>query len=141
MVFVHGFGSSPECWDRLLELLREDSRITEMFDLACFARMCVPIDDAPSRIRVGWRSVDADLPRRLRVVADAYGLDAPGRAELLAHLDDAIARGGLFVLRRVEAGDANFIAMWESMGGVARFDRRRAWWSSARPTFAAALSP
>ena len=36
VVFVHGFGSSPICWDRLLKLLREDSRITEMFDLACF---------------------------------------------------------------------------------------------------------
>ena len=109
-----------------------------VFDLACFARMCVPVDD-PSRTRFGWRSVDADLPRRLRLVADAYGLEPDDRSELLSCLDDSIARGGQFVLRRVEAGDPNFIAMWESFGGLARFDTRRAWWAKARPNFAAAL--
>ena len=97
-----------------------------------------PVDD-PSRTRFGWRNADTDRPRRLRLVADTYGLDADGRTELLACLDDSIARGGQFVLRRVEAGDPNFIAMWESFGGMARFDRRRAWWVDARPTFAAAL--
>jgi hypothetical protein len=30
--------------------------------------------------------------------------------------------------------------MWESMGGMARFDRRRDWWAQARPDFAAALA-
>ena len=45
-----------------------------VFDLACFARMCVPIDD-DSRTRFGWTA--ADLPKRLRLVADAYGLTAP----------------------------------------------------------------
>ncbi len=109
-----------------------------MFDLATFARMCVPIDD-PSRTRLGW-TLDADLPARLRLVADAYGCDVAQRAELLACLETSIDRGGQFVLRRVEAGDPNFIAMWESAGGMARFDRRRAWWAVERPAFAAALS-
>jgi pimeloyl-ACP methyl ester carboxylesterase len=36
VVFVHGFGSSPRCWDRLLDLLRRDSRVTASFDLKCF---------------------------------------------------------------------------------------------------------
>ena len=108
-----------------------------VFDLACFARMCVPIDD-PSRTRFGW--TDADLPARLRLVADAYGLDRSGRAELLEALDGSIARGGAFVLRRVEAGDPNFIAMWESMGGMARFDLRRAWWADTRHEFETALA-
>jgi Phosphotransferase enzyme family len=110
-----------------------------MYDLATFARMCVPIDD-PSRTRLGW-TLDADLPARLRLVADAYGCEATQRAELLACLDASIERGGQFVLRRVQAGDQNFIAMWESAGGMARFDRRRAWWAAERPSFAAALSP
>ena len=110
-----------------------------VFDLACFARMCVPVDD-PSRTRFGWRNADTDLPRRLRIVADTYGLGADGRTELLSCLDDSIARGGQFVLRRVEAGDPNFIAMWESFGGMARFDRRRAWWAEARADFEAALA-
>jgi hypothetical protein len=108
-----------------------------VFDLASFARMCVPIDD-DSRVRFGWALVD--LPSRLRLVADAYGLDGRGRTRLLDHLDGSIERGGQFVLRRVEAGDRNFIAMWESMGGMARFDRRRRWWADTRHEFAVALA-
>jgi hypothetical protein len=107
-------------------------------DLAIFARMCVPIDDDVNKARLGWLP-GADLPNRLRLVADAYGLDAGGRSELLAALDDGITRGGEFVLRRVEAGDRPFVEMWESMGGMARFDRRRAWWADQRPRFEAAL--
>lgn len=102
------------------------------YDLACFARMCVPIDD-DSRVRFGWRP--ADLVARLRLVADVYGLDVAGRNELVAALSESIARGGQFLLRRVEAGDQNFIEMWNSMGGMARFDRRRAWWAEVRADF------
>ena len=54
-------------------------------------------------------------------------------------LDVSIARGGQFVRRRVEAGDTNFIAMWNEMGGIERFDRRRRWWAGQRQNFAAAL--
>jgi hypothetical protein len=107
------------------------------FDLASFARMCVPIDHAESAARLGW--VTADLPARLRLVCDEYGLDAPGRARLLACLDEAIARGGEFVRRRVEAGEAAFIEMWEAMGGQQRYDHRREWWSRARVDFEEAL--
>ena len=108
-----------------------------VYDLACFARMCVPIDDDESRVRLGWRS--ADLPSRLRLVADEYGLVADERGELIAALHESIARGGEFVLRRVEAGDSNFIEMWNSMGGMTRFDRRRAWWADTRPQFDTAM--
>src|SRR5262249_9647330 len=74
-----------------------------IYDLAQCARMCVPIDDPVNRARLGWR--DADLPARLCVVADAYGLDPAGRAELIDILDVSMERGGEFVRRRVEAGD------------------------------------
>jgi hypothetical protein len=107
-----------------------------LYDLACFARMCVPIDDE-SRVRFGWGA--ADLPARLRLVADEYGLEADERAELLTALGETIARGGEFLLRRVEAGDENFIQMWTSMGGMSRFDRRRAWWADNRRQFEAAM--
>jgi hypothetical protein len=73
-------------------------------------------------------------------VADTYGLDTDGRTELIAVLGDTFARGGEFVLRRVEAGDANFIQMWEEMGGMERFDRRRRWWADARHQFEVALA-
>jgi thiamine kinase-like enzyme len=103
------------------------------FDLASFARMCVPIDDDANAARLGW--VRTDRPSRLRLVCDEYGLDEPGRERLLACLDESIARGGEFVRRRVEAGEVAFIEMWEAMGGQERFDRRRRWWAAARIDF------
>ena len=101
-----------------------------VYDISCFARMCVPVDDELSRARLGWGPVD--VPGRLRLVADSYGLDGEGRSALVEALDDTIARGGEFVLRRVQAGDQNFIDMWNAMGGMERFDRRRAWWTQHR---------
>jgi len=107
------------------------------YDVAQFARMCVPVDDAVNAARLGW--APADRPARLRLVADAYGLDAAGRGELLDLLGVSIGAGGAFVRRRVAAGDPNFVAMWEAMGGAERFDRRQRWWDAERATFARAL--
>ncbi|MDP9334826.1 MAG: phosphotransferase, partial [Actinomycetota bacterium] len=98
-----------------------------VYDVAQMARMCVPIDDDVNATRLGWEP--AGRPARLRLVADAYGLDQASRHDLLAILSDTIVRaGGEFVRRRVEAGDPNFIKMWNEMGGKDRFDRRRRWW-------------
>jgi hypothetical protein len=99
-----------------------------VYDLASMARMCIPAGPHPR----------ADA--RLRLVADAYGLDAAGRAELLECLADQIARGGEFVRRRVEAGEQAFIEMWERGGGMAFFDARRRWFADARPLLEAALA-
>ena len=109
-----------------------------VYDLAQFARMCVPVDDDISATRLGWH--DADRPARLRLVADSYGLDGPGRSQLIEILADSIARGGEFNRRRVEAGDPNFIAMWNEGGGMERFDRRRRWWAEHQARFTDALS-
>jgi pimeloyl-ACP methyl ester carboxylesterase len=35
-VFVHGFKSSPACWDPMLELLRGDPDVSAAFDFKCF---------------------------------------------------------------------------------------------------------
>jgi thiamine kinase-like enzyme len=67
-------------------------------DLAAFARMWVPTDDDTNAERLG--RTPADRPARLRLVADAYGLDATQRQELLACLDTSIAAGGEFMRRR-----------------------------------------
>ena len=107
-------------------------------DLGQMARMCVPIDDDVNAARLGW--APASRSARLRLVADAHGLDIDGRVELLEVLDHSMATGGEFVRRRVEAGDDAFAAMWDDMGGMARYDRRRAWWDERRPEFAAALA-
>lgn len=108
-----------------------------VYDLAQFARLCVPVDDETSAARLGWPP--ADKPARLRLVADSYGLDAPARWQLVKVMADSIARGGEFVRRRVDAGDPNFAAMWEAMGGIERFDRRRRWWDARRRDFEMAL--
>jgi hypothetical protein len=108
-----------------------------VYDLTEMARMCVPVDDDVSAARLGWAA--ADRPARLGLVADAYGVDRAVRHELLALLDDSIARGGEFVRRRVDAGDPNFTRMWAAMGGAERFDRRRRWWAEHREHFARAL--
>jgi hypothetical protein len=108
-----------------------------VFDLAQFARMCVPVDDDLSASRLGWEA--PDRPTRLRLVADVYGLDAVNRRQLLEILTTAMGRGGAFVRRRVEAGDPNFIRMWNEMGGMERYDRRLRWWTDHQRAFAEAL--
>jgi hypothetical protein len=108
-----------------------------LYDLAQMARMCVPVDDDVNAARLGWHA--ADRAARLRLVADAYGLGGAERIDFLAIMSDSIARGGEFVRRRVAAGDVNFIRMWDEMGGMARFDRRRDWWIEHRVEFEHAL--
>lgn len=109
-----------------------------VYDLAQMARMCVPVDDDESAARLGW--LRSDRPRRARIVCDAYGLSATERREFLLELDAAIRRHTALVVRRVEAGDANFIAMWDAGGGAERYRRRDAWWRRARATFETALA-
>ena len=79
-----------------------------VYDLAQLARFFVPIDDELDQARLGWRP--ADRPARLRLLADAYGLDGDGRAELLSAMDDAIDQIEKAVRRSVDAGDPNATA-------------------------------
>jgi aminoglycoside phosphotransferase (APT) family kinase protein len=108
------------------------------YDLAQMARMCVPIDDEVNAPRFGWHPVDK--PARLRLVADAYALDADGRTELLHILSESMEGGAVFLRRRVAAGDPNFVRMWTEMGGEERFDRRRRWWADNRAVFERAMT-
>lgn len=109
-----------------------------VYDLAQMARLCVPIDDDFDQARLGFKV--ADRPARLRLIADSYGLDHDGRAELLTALDDAIDLIETVVRHNVEAGDPNSIALWNRSGGSDKFDRRRRWWTTHRDRFVAALS-
>jgi Phosphotransferase enzyme family len=109
-----------------------------IYDLAALALMCVPVDDDLSAARRGWAQVDRLA--RLRLVADIYGLDDSGRVQMLNHLDRSIARGGVFLQRRVAAGDPNFIRIFDEIGGMERYDRRRRWWEANRAVFADAMA-
>jgi len=108
-----------------------------VYDLAHLARLCLPIDDDVDQDRLGW--APADRPARLRLVADAYGLDGPGRSELLIALDDAIDRIELVTRRRIATGDPQAMAAVDRTGGIAKYDRRRGWWNRHREAFARAL--
>lgn len=107
------------------------------FDLASFARMCVPVDDDISSAKLGW--LPSDRPARVRLVCDTYGLDADGRLDVLRSLNESIAGGGEFVRRRAEAGEPGFVRMWDEMGGMERFDRRRRWWAQEQTRFEASM--
>jgi Phosphotransferase enzyme family len=109
-----------------------------VWDVAKLARMCVPVDDPAGAARDGWR--DLDVASRLRLVADAYGLDAPEREDLMASLDAIIARGGQFVRRQLDAGHPGFIEMVDRMGGMARFDIRRSWFDANKARLRQALA-
>jgi hypothetical protein len=108
-----------------------------LYDLAHFARMCVPLDDEASAEWLGW--IAPDRLSRLRAVADAYELDARERREWLPMIDQSIDQSKRFVADKVEAGDPGFIMMWNWIGGAERFDRRRRWWLDHRAAFARAL--
>jgi Phosphotransferase enzyme family len=108
-----------------------------VYDVAHLARLCLPIEDDVDQARLGWRP--ADRPARLRLVADSYGLDRGGRAELLTAMSDAIARIEAAVRRSVDAGDPNAVELWNRTGGSERYDRRRRWWTDHLEQFAAAL--
>jgi hypothetical protein len=108
-----------------------------VYDLAHLARLCVPLEDEVDQARLGW--LPADRPARLRLVADAYGLDDDGREQLLSAIEDAMGRLEAAVRRRVAAGDPNTVALWDRTGGSERYERRRRWWKAHRDELAAAL--
>ena len=104
-----------------------------VWDVAAMARLCAPIETAEDAARTGRGTLNP--VRRLRVVADAYGLDEASRHDLLDALTTQIDQRGEFVRRRVEAGQPAFVAMWEATGGQARYDRRQAWFQAERAHF------
>lgn len=105
-------------------------------DLAAFACMCVPLDDPVDAARLGRAGLDPF--HRLRVIVDGYGFE-PSHGDLLDAVGEKIEQGGQFVLRHVQAGEPAFIQMWDEMGGMARYDRRRAWFAEHHDRLASVL--
>jgi hypothetical protein len=91
--------------------------------VAHLARLCVPIDDDFDQARLGWRPTDR--PARLRLVADAYGLDRDGWVELLSAMNDAIARIEAAVRRSVAAGNPVSVERPSAASGPHRTNARR----------------
>jgi hypothetical protein len=109
-----------------------------VYDLAQFARMCVPTTSTSALSCLDGTSPTApldsgasptltsSLPRLLTISSTSK--------------DHSMNRGADFVRRRVATGDPSFIRMLEQMGGPERFERRRRWWESRRTEFVAALA-
>ena len=108
-----------------------------IYDLAQLARVCVPIESDFDQARIGWHP--ADRPKRLRLVADAYGLDRDGRLELLDAMGDAIDRIEVAARRGVDGADQKAPETLAATGGIEKYDRRRIWWMRHHGEFAAAL--
>ena len=109
-----------------------------VWDLAACACMCVPMDAQEDAARLGRAGLDPVA--RVVLLADAYGLVGLQRSELLQAIAERVAEGGQFVLRHVEAGEPAFIEMWQEMGGMARYDRRREWFAQQFSGFEQALA-
>lgn len=69
------------------------------------------------------------------MVADAYGMSIAEREQFLAMVEVGIERGGQFLLRQVQRGDPHFRELWESMGRMTRFDKRRTWFATRLADF------
>lgn len=108
-----------------------------VYDLAQMARLCVPIEDDFDKARMGWEP--ADGPARLRLIADTYGLNSTGRAELMPALDDVIDRMEALARSSVERNGQQALSAMEPTGGIEKYDRRRQWWTQHREAFAASL--
>lgn len=108
-----------------------------IYDLAQLCRLCVPIESDFDQERIGWSP--ADRPKRLRLVADAYGLDREARMELLNAMDDAIDRIEAAARRSADGADQKSLEKLAATGGIEKYDRRRIWWMRHHGEFAAAL--
>jgi aminoglycoside phosphotransferase (APT) family kinase protein len=108
-----------------------------VYDLAQLARLCVPIESDLDQDRIGWHP--ANRPARLRLVADAYGLDRDGREELLAAMDVAIDRIEAAARRNAIGADEQAVERLAETGGLEKYDRRRNWWTRHHSEFVAAL--
>ncbi|MFC8428195.1 phosphotransferase [Streptomyces sp. NPDC057253] len=109
-----------------------------VWDLAMAARYWVPMLDPTSAAVL--HPADLDVPARLRILADGYGLAPQQRAELPGVIEQATATCRTFVADRVADGDPVFIQALSERGGWRRWDRLQAWLVAQRGMLTAALS-
>jgi hypothetical protein len=103
------------------------------WDLAMTAWYWVPMRDR----EVEQRALDPF--RRLRLLADAYGLADDERAGFMAVMEQAVGVCRTFVAARVDAGEPPFVDRLEHHGGWSRWDRIQAWLATNRDQFTEAL--
>lgn len=109
-----------------------------VWDVAMAARYWVPLLDPESAASL-YPGGPLDAPRRLRVLADGYGLSAPDRAVLPDVVEQATEACRAFVAARVAEGDPVYRRVLAERGGWARWDRIRTWLRTHKQAFSTAL--
>ncbi|WP_199788620.1 phosphotransferase enzyme family protein [Streptomyces sp. 351MFTsu5.1] len=108
-----------------------------VWDLAMAARYWVPMLDPVSAAVL--HPADLDVPARLRILADGYGLSTEERAGLPGVIEQATASCRAFVAGRVAEGDPVFVEALSERGGWQRWDRLQEWLVAQREIFTADL--
>ncbi|SFM56462.1 Phosphotransferase enzyme family protein [Streptomyces sp. cf124] len=109
-----------------------------VWDVAMAARYWVPLLDPESAAAL-YPGGPLDAPRRLRVLADGYGLSSADRALLPAVVQQATEACRAFVAVRVAGGDPVYRRVLAERGGWARWDRVRTWLRTHEEAFTTAL--
>ena len=93
-----------------------------LWDVAAVMSMWGPMHDPMDPVP-GMEGLDPFA--RARVIADAYGLDEPQRAQIPGVFVDRLSLS--LVEKRAAAGEPAFIEMLKRQGGAGRAERRRRW--------------
>lgn len=109
-----------------------------LWDVAMAARYWVPMLD-PETAAQFPSYAGLDPVRRLRILADGYGMSADDRTELLGVIEEVTVVERADIAARIETGDAGFVKAFHDHGGWATWDRLQAWLADQRATFVAAL--
>ncbi|GAB3713184.1 hypothetical protein GCM10027590_07880 [Nocardiopsis nanhaiensis] len=109
-----------------------------LWDVAALAFYMGPTLDPESAAGTVFAGLDAS--RRLRLMADAYGLSHHDRLALPETVQQYNEVSREFVRGMVEDGNPLFVRDFERLGGWARWDRRRDWLIEQRPVFVEALT-
>ncbi|GHC69029.1 hypothetical protein GCM10010349_43720 [Streptomyces flavofungini] len=108
-----------------------------LWDVAMTARYWAPMLDPASAAAV--YPTGLDVPARLRILADSYGLSPQDRVELPGVVEQATEVCRAFVARRVADGDPVYLQALTERGGWERWDRVQTWLADCRETFTGAL--
>lgn len=107
-----------------------------LWDLAQCAWYWVPMLPQAVAAAEGYDGMDS--PARLRILADAYGLDVGDRRALLDQFPQTVAMMQRFITGRIAAGDPVFTEV-DAERDPLRWDRILAWLDEQHANFLAAL--
>ena len=114
------------------DMARPTRRVLELLNTAMWwVPLQHPDDRAPAQAHV-------DVPARLRLLLDTYGLPTADRAELLGVADRAWKRSWLLMRAHSRQLGGGWARMW-SLGAGDVIARRRLWFASERDALAAAI--